>query len=354
MSTQKKRIKILNKLIKKYEKGGELIGQGAYGCLFDQDMICYENEMTVKLPPNTKRYTKVFDDISETDKEWNNSKLIATLDPYYENFVYANERCRISYDELKKDKGFDKCDLPLYINKSNLGALKMIYGGIEYNDYFKLSPSFENFIKSIIPLFEGLVKLNTKNLIHQDIKVNNILFDKQNNRFRYIDYGLLKYSSEIYTNNNLTLLEASVPNVYPLPPEYRIFYNKNRDIKKIEKSIYEFNITNDKTYNQIIEIFISRLDYNLALDNFVKYIKTISNSELSNEMTKYTDKIDVYSLGLTIALLSIYVKHSNVSQKVILYEKFKLLVKMMINPDPRERISPIQALNEIRDISKYI
>lgn len=356
MSSKKERQKIYNKIKKQYEKGGDLLGQGAYGCLFDTDMYCYQNEYANMITKNVKRYTKVFDTITETDIEWKNSKIIAQLDPGYTNFVYANERCRITYDELKKDKDFLKCNLPLYENKDNLGALKMIDGGIDYEKYLQKNPSFESFINSIITLFEGLVKLEDNNLIHQDIKSGNVLYDEINNKWRYIDYGLLKYKNEIYDKTNLMLLESTVPSVFPLPPEYRIYYNRNRDIFTIENNIYNFNLSSKdiKTYNDIKDIYLSRDEYYKKLDDFIKYIKKFKEIDLTKEMIKYTNKIDIYSLGLLLAYLTLYLRHDNYEKNKLVYDQYKLLIKLMITPDPRERIAPKQALEFIKNILKNI
>ena len=259
MATKQERHKIFNKLLKKYkmkagnfEKGGELLGQGAYGCIFDTDMYCYENEKIATKPLNVKTFTKIFDDIAESDIEWQKSKLIAKIDPNYNNFVYAYERCKIGYNELKKDRDFDKCKLPLYENQNNLGALKMINGGIDYDKYLEKHPRFDSFLKSIVSLFEGLVRLNNNGLVHQDIKITNILYDEQNNRWRYIDYGIMKNKSEIYEKGNTIFLESQEPNAFPLPPDYRIFYNtrmSEKNIEDIEYNIYNFKLNqeDDKT-----------------------------------------------------------------------------------------------------------
>ena len=332
-------------------KGGDFIAKGSYGCVYDHEIKCTNIQNIPRASIPKKIYSKVFDSDKEAEIEWNNSKIIATIDKNYESFIYAYEKCSTTRKELEKNNTFKKCDLHFDNNKITL--LKLPYGGISYSSY--TVKSFEEFIKSTIPLFEGLVKLNNINKIHQDIKQENILFDETNNRWRYIDYGFLIDAKKIYSSENSTTVNG---NYFPCPPEYRIknqmSYLNADSIIETEKNIYTTQISDDSvyTYNDLFKLYISDKEYKLAIDLFVNHIKSLPFNSTTQELEKYINKIDVYSLGLTLMCLytisSIDIVHSKEYEKK--YKKYINLIKRMIFPDPRKRYSPEEALKKVKSI----
>jgi serine/threonine protein kinase len=350
----------MTKFIKKYiknhkEKGGEYIGQGAYGCVFDHQIKCKNINIISKIPEII--YSKVFDSNEEGESEWENAKIIATIDPEYNSFIYSFAKCQTTYDELKKDKSIDKCKLEF--TEDIITILKMPFGGIDYKKYIDTyNPSFNNFIYSIIPLFEGLVKLKTINKVHQDIKPDNILYDPKRKIWRFIDFGLLSNTNSIYTKDNLYIINGDY---YPEPTEYRIlsaiykFKNTTIDSKNIiqnEDNIYNIKLSSDSdlSYGELIKTYLSKSEYEIELNNFLKYLQHFSLQNIVQELNKYTSKIDIYSLGLVLIFLTLKVKIIHDIEYEKKYKKYMDMIKMMIIPDPRKRLSPEEALQTVKSI----
>lgn len=341
--------------MKEKEKGGEYIGQGSYGCVFDHQIKCENNILISKIPKII--YSKVFDSNEEAEIEWKNSKIIASIDPNYDSFVYCFEKCTTNYDEVKKDKSIQKCDLHFYEN--TITILKMPYGGIDYKKYITTqNPSFHNFIQSIIPLFEGLVKLKNINIVHQDVKADNVLYDKEKNIWRFIDYGILTTTNKIYIKNNLHIITGDY---YPAPAEYRIltkiykFKNTSIDPNDIianENEIYNLKLSSDSnmSYSDLIHIYMPKIEYETSLVNFIKYLKNFNTTNIVSELNKYTSKIDIYSLGLVLMYLTLKVKIIHDIEYEQKYKSYMELIKMMIYPDPRRRLTPEEALVKIKNI----
>ena len=83
------------------------------------------------------------------------------------------------------------------------------YGGMTLDMYAKknfkrnlqthtFETKFLSLMKSMKPLFYGLVEMEKHKIIHCDIKFNNIVYDKD--EFKYIDFGL---SGTIKDKNDL-------------------------------------------------------------------------------------------------------------------------------------------------------
>jgi hypothetical protein len=328
---------VIDKLEKLKLKGGKLVSQGAYGCVLDADVGCYDRIVISKVP--TKIYTKVFEEVSETDIEWNNSIIISKIDPNFNNFIYSYEKCFTTYNELLKDKSINKCNLNLLIDKNRIGILKMPYGGIKIREYLnKYKITFKNFINSIISLFEGVVKLNNANMIHQDIKLDNILYTHSINKWRYIDYGLMVEKKDIYSGINDFMTQCTKINCFLTPPEYRIYHNVY-NIYNTEYEMKDIKLYNiDKqTINEIYNTFISSNEYKRILLDFEKYANQLTNKK--SEFLKLANKIDIYSLGLLLMYLTTLIHTDNIEYRNLIIE--------MIYPDPRNRITPEKALERI-------
>ena len=170
-------------------KGGALISQGAYGCVFDNLPKCSKKD--------NKKIGKVFDDVIIMSEELEQSKIISKIDPTQKYFIYGSESCTIDYKTLEKiEKDVHKCELPIKELGNNVPILKMPYGGVEIINYLlKNKCSYKEFLKIIINILNGIKLLNKNNLIHHDIKPNNILINK---KAKLIDFGMTINCNNVY------------------------------------------------------------------------------------------------------------------------------------------------------------
>ena len=111
-------------------------------------------------------------------------------------------------------------------------------------------------------LVNGLNYLQSKNIIHGDIKPENIL--KFGKNFKYSDFGMAKICNIKYTENNLYTFFYRPPEVekyiFNLKSDiwalgctlYEIYYNKRYFTLSKGKDLYHISIkTEDKIYNII-------------------------------------------------------------------------------------------------------
>jgi hypothetical protein len=89
------------------QRGGALIGDGAFGCVYAPPLPCAKKHNKPKSRPSTnpespssKTVTKVFNDEHEMQTEWQMSKLIQTVDPAQQYFVYATDHCDVKTTDM--------------------------------------------------------------------------------------------------------------------------------------------------------------------------------------------------------------------------------------------------------------
>lgn len=154
--------------------------------------------------------------------------------------MYSLKKIYINNDIILIYKYYEKGDLFSYINKNN---------------YIKVSV----IRKIVLQILEVLVFLKKYNIIHIDLKAENILLDKRNN-IKVIDFE----HSEIIKNNNVKKLsirgtyiylppESIFNNIYSLKNDYWslgiiifiFFTKKNFYINTYKKILDKINIHND-------------------------------------------------------------------------------------------------------------
>jgi hypothetical protein len=154
------------------------------------------------------------------------------------------------------------------------------------------------------------------------------------------------------------------PSYYPYPPECIIYYQ----IYKYKANFNDFintqfdesiNSYGEKRYDAYISL-ISNEQINEALNNVTAKLITVANNiannvannkediketsyenELYTFMTKYANRLDVYSVGMLIVTVYLYIDYSGVSKNI--KDEFKTFIKQLIEPDVFKRVSPLEA-----------
>ena len=288
--------------------------------------------------------------------------------------------------------------------------LKYINGGISLEDLFsnkytgfQESINLIEFLKSFYGVIIFLNLLSEHNHLHGDIKFDNILFeiDPKTNKYfiRVIDFGFVQNFEEIYTYKSMKFLKKHL--LYP--PEYIFISNYfiNPEIKEV-KYIYPFFISfyiddlNEILKNKYIEkpikiAFLSfynnfQKDYKDNKETFAKlgelfnYVRSTnlmkysefdsseiitekkeSNKMLNNYINSFEknikESIDVYLLGVSFLILLLKIFNSNINYEYFNegenYNKIQEILNLiykMIKPNPFERITMKEVLNEYKAI----
>jgi serine/threonine protein kinase len=348
------------------------IASGTYGCVIKPNLNC--NGTFGK----SNTISKFFFDEIDYINEKNIHKKIENIDKKHEFTIKMVSSCKISLTpEIKKK-----------INKLNLCDLKTDeihqiiyeYGGYDLDIFFnKQSINFNKFnfyifLQKFFNIFYGLSKLNKNDLIHFDIKINNILYNINKEKFHIIDFGLLISKSKLYTNHIVNSFKnnqhAFYPNDFNIISYINngIFYKNLNEYKlnsdlfilfindeiDIIKNNYKFN-NNDPYLKEILDIYnYFKIDMfkNFDYKFFEKiFIKKIDINKLCKDIA---GKLDVYMIGLALYEITIIIFtkfYNNPSIKKIPIELFSLIKKMLIL-NPCKRISIHKAKTEYKAIMK--
>lgn len=182
------------------QEGGELLGQGTYGCIFDPPLLC-RGKKYLRGPGDIGKVTKISDAVNELKI----AKLLRDR-PLSANYFILPEAETCIIDDVEKQPDLDVmgCD-PFFrkdqpIPENERMQFKMKYGGITLSSYTNTpnQVTIDNFIHIITHLLEGAALLTLAGVVHYDIFEPNILVDKANVP-RFIDWGMAFVGPSIKT-----------------------------------------------------------------------------------------------------------------------------------------------------------
>lgn len=315
----------------------KVIGEGSYGCVHKPSLECE------KKPKNLKTYdgkvSKILDK-SEANSEMKEFKVIKEFDSESNFHSGTPTKCPpldndIQRSHIKKCKNTTIKNATKSTNpiKDTLGLLVMEDGGVDMRDFVNklskktITPSNTKMVELFLIEFErvflGIKYFEENGIIHNDLKVDNIVYNQQKNRINFIDFGLTsKYSSINYkiNKNNFFLSNGCHWNFPPditLLDSYKFtslqYYLKNNK-KTFQKLLSEHFFENQYGMysTEWISIFMEQtypginnktnkeiLDRrNKDLINSVKTYKNIKPQEFY-DISIYT--IDSYGIGITLS-----------------------------------------------------
>lgn len=287
-------------------KGGAYIAEGSYGCVFDGHLKCLGEDKGVAPSPapqeTEKDILKIFDDDGHLQKEWVFAKSLASIDPDQRYFYYSTSRCVTDIGNIQKMDGIGQCKLLSSMVKTlpkahRIGFLKMPNGGMPMHTaimHHKLGVG--DVLRALLPVLEGIKRLNKAGFLHHDLKYDNILYRHPTKECRIIDFSLVIEKKDAYDRTKNTMMKQAY---WVHPPEYGVIYSNKRDHKTFLtflKSCY-WQLTTDKSF---LHLFV---DYVWPLPELEEaYLQDVKIRKT------YVDRIDVYSFGLTVFVYMIHLQ----------------------------------------------
>ena len=210
------------------------------------------------------------------------------------------------------------------------------YGGqdlyiiADYNKKIK----FKEIFFSLSNIFESIILLNSKELIHFDIRLPNILYN--DNTTKLIDFGLLLKYNEIES-------EFMNSSRFEYPPELNI-YNYN--------NLCDFNIHIEESIilNKYPKYEILLLEFKKYFDKIKEKFSNSNNIYKKNPIIK--NKIDIYMLGTSIfeLLRCLFETPGRVDLNIIELRNILNLAHNMTHYDNNIRLSDVNAYSYYKDI----
>ena len=172
------------------------IARGTYGCVIGPNLNC---DGTFG---NSKYITKFFFDKRDFEIEKEFELTLQKIDKKYSFTTQMISSCEVHLtDEIKsKIHNIKLCEL----KSDDVYQITYENGGVNLFSLFKNKEnrfySFKiiNFLKKFVNIFEGLCQINKNKLIHFDIRLENILYNINTNKFKIIDFGLMIKQEEYF------------------------------------------------------------------------------------------------------------------------------------------------------------
>lgn len=372
----------------KIKKIGKKLGEGSFGCVVTPPVMCKKRSKKIDmLDYNNNNYVSklinIYSDLEldEMKREIKLNKIIYKLDTNNKYFVSFIKTCPIKMNTLKYRKDVEKIkaskiigksesDELCYVNKKTKNII-MMNAGVNIDDVlvYKIYSTMRSLMKiEIYNIFKHLLKglqiLHSNEIVHLDIKPENMSFSISkdgNYHIRYLDFGF----SEI-ANKNKHKIHSYIfgtpgymsPDMYILCKlkEYSSYIkikdlviksNKDYIINKVKKSIkknefeHHENISLYKYYPQLT---ITR---DILNNIYNKFTNELINNNIQNLFSEKINglkyKYDIYALGITF--------HEIISELRIKDERLKELIIKMVEPNPYKRFNVDQCVKMINKIN---
>lgn len=336
--------------IKKY--GGKVIGEGSYGCIHKPALKC---KKTIKM--NYKNKVSKVLNIDDAKKEMREYDIINKIDKKKEYFLGKPVQCDIDIKLKKNIKELKNCEIydKLLYDVNQISLMVIEDGGMDLNKFSKMMEKkpknnsnikiMKNFWKESIRLFKGLKLFIKNNVIHHDLKPQNIIYDVKKNRLNFIDFGLMNNINDVKilsknSDNNLALFHFSFPPESGLLNK-NIYINTVKLFQKYKNNKTKLNELFNYTYgNKELDYFIDIVfKSDEDIDKYIKKLYESFNKEYDiNNYNSFLDKslktFDTYGLGLSLIVVLERTKHLIDNNT---YIKFFDLFFNMINPFINER-----------------
>jgi len=176
-----------------------VVGEGTYGCVLKPPILCNETSNLDK-QDYVNKISKIMirQHAINENAEYNAINNIQGLDKYA---ITGPLLCKPLLDK-KFDASVSKCKTlnvkTAFKNaKHDLRMLLLEDGGLSIYDHitkvFMLQSLDEKkvFLTSLIKLFDGILFFQSNEIIHRDIKLANMVYNVNNGRAKYIDFGLM-------------------------------------------------------------------------------------------------------------------------------------------------------------------
>jgi serine/threonine protein kinase len=341
----------------------KLISQGAYGCVFKN---IDENQNKPKLPNPQEEYIikiQKKEETSENEKEI--GKKIMAIKNYKNYFAPITKFEDINIKLINQDE-IDKCDF-IHDNKNpntKYESEKIKYVGKDtlMKYYSKIISTNKHFIfifiENHIILLEALEKLISAQIIHYDLKENNIVIQDTDKRPIIIDFGLSidttnpmeKYFYSYYTKYGPWCIDIVFLSymVNELGADWQTKIIKTDEIKTIINDYFENNPV-------VLELFIKDEQniWKSKTENYFNLYVDKPWKTLYDDLIKYCFTWDNFSINIMYLFMFYDLELITFSTNTFLNKYVELLKKNIIK-SPNERHTPQQTKKSILKLFKSV
>jgi len=265
-----------------------VIGQGSYGCVHKPSLKC-------KQKPKQNYTNKVSKILSKhsAKKELIEYKKVVLADKKKNFYLGKPDSCVMDETNTSNLAAIRKCQIgdSILHSLNNYKVLIMEDGGMNLEDYTNTMKSWnksemstdncEKFLLEALRLFAGLAEFENNDLVHHDLKPQNIVYNEKTNRVNYIDFGLMETKSKLLNDARLSRYKWSIFH-WSYPWELEVL-----DRHMFDKCL-KSTVTQDSMVNEINQDIKNNTGLSRHIKNFFYYsLDRSSKSEFLGELATY-------------------------------------------------------------------
>lgn len=350
----------------------ELLSQGGYGCVYHPAISC-----NGKAESSNKHVSKLQRKDWAAKNEIEIGKLVKKIKNYSAFFLPITSSCDIKVSSVD-DKLVKDCKVITKRPDADFVLMKMDYlENLPFTDFLKSrGETNAHLLLKIVESFKNLAsslgKLADIDVVHHDLKLDNILIGSRDGLPIIIDFGIslnMKNISETDSRLN-DFFYVHAPDYYPWSLDIHII----NYIVQV-RSDGEYGPVNFEELKEIADDYCKgNLALDLFSDNFKKaynkkcysYINSLvgkRNNEILRILLNNYKTWDIYALSIIYLRLLGYIFNNKYPKTKFLAEFIQLSL-INISPNPNERMSCQDAIkyvddliskeNSLRDLSKTI
>ena len=322
-------------------KGGKLLSEGGFGCVFNPSMKCDGTSDSEKHVSKIQRYD------NSAKNEITIGNILSNIPEYRNHFAPVISHCNIDIGQIR-DKDKNKCMLFKKKKTNKYVLMKLDYvEGMEFLQYMVKNANSVQIINNIINSFNHILRsislLVNKKIIHYDLKGSNILYSTRKKMPLIIDFGLSINLNNIDNINLKEVFYTYAPQYYVWPLEVHylgLLFNVEKEPNdEALKNLAKVYVKNNKGINKNFSPnFLKRFE-----KKCLQQLKLYSQMEF-DERVKYLMNFwntwDNYSLSITYLRFLKYVALNGFYENSFIKFMGKLLLQN-IHPDPNKRLSLI-------------
>ena len=370
----------------------QIIGKGGFGCVYQPSLEC--SDVTINYDDMV---SKVLTD-TDANNEFKEYKMIHRIDPRNKYHLGTPIKCKprnTSYNITALQKCRKLKSQPI----KNLSLLIMKNGGKNIKDYTteisKIKPLSEavtelkNVLFSLSNLFQGLQLFQQYNIIHGDLKSQNVVYNPNSQKSYFIDFGMMMMKKRVYgmgwdyiSSSNLKI-KALIGNLNS-PFESSLY-----DYVEFKKYVNGRKFIFDKIKNkEVIKYYMStklpedekwlndefRIYYTTYFEKLNETLQQLSSSSEEREQKikiafdifkeNFTSTYDIYGMGtmfwhllyISEILLNSYKddaaslsKSAEYKSLEFIKDELRKLARRMCHPDNSQRIKIEQLITEYNE-----
>jgi serine/threonine protein kinase len=330
----------------------KLLDQGGFGCVYYPGLKC---DGKVNLSKNivTKLQKKNF----RAKNEIYLGELISKIKNYQLFFSPVIRACNINLANVDKN-ALSKCEIIDETKKVEYVIMDLIrINGEQFIDLIK-KLSKKNLIITIFDtyklLLDGITVLLQNNIVHFDIKSDNILYEKYTNQPIIIDFGISLPMEKITISNVEEYIYVYAPDYYIWPLDVHILsFLIHKTSGKLTQEDAIKIATDASEYNKSLDLYSDTFKHNyklLSIEVASRYVGMERNKAIQALLDNYTTW-DNYSLSVIYLKLFFYLFENKVKPKVPdLFVYFSQILSINISPDPRKRMSISETIRTFSEI----